>query len=546
MINSVIAAFSPRSSARVDPPPPPPIDVEEPDHLPRQESEDEVDPPTQSVEKTIYVPEKPTFGGIKPDVNPKDGSEMFIPYTGGKPNSSFTDLQDPYAGPATPNAYRPQSAYAKQKLWPILSQYDHPKLSQDQKDVTLPNWQRKLNETLMENGLDSELYTRSMDPTVREPVNVILNHAQVTREHVQEQMNHQMSRWDEYSIANNTAAKELLFHSLDPSLEQELKDVTENLSEGGHTLTCAELYMELMMIFVGESFERHEATRKKLKELSPLDEPGENVKAYSIKAGKLCQELDHARAWQYELIMSILRALLLVTVPGFTIGFYAMQNEASELLIQTRHMSMADQHKIFRQKKLHYAQVLKMATSLYLNKLNSGDWPPALNVQDAKKAIDLNYVSLKNMTEAQVNALIQSKAQKTANKMIQKWKKKQGNGPEPSGAQDEKEENATPKHRNGKRGPSWREIAPKDGEPHTVTKNDTTYHWCSKCRRGKGLWSKTHKDADHDPQYHIKTERTSNRSTRGSFAGVAAFAEQDEQFGLILDEEYDSDLTVTE
>jgi hypothetical protein len=55
-----------------------------------------------------------------------------------------------------------------------------------------------------------------------------------------------------------------------------------------------------------------------------------------------------------------------------------------------------------------------------------------------------------------------------------------------------KDQDLTPEERQKKyedRIPDWKKIAPKGDEPTTITKNGKTYHWCTKCRNGKGMWA---------------------------------------------------------
>ena len=44
--------------------------------------------------------------------------------------------------------------------------------------------------------------------------------------------------------------------------------------------------------------------------------------------------------------------------------------------------------------------------------------------------------------------------------------------------------------------PAWKKEKPKEGDPATVERNDRKYHWCTKCRRGKGMWS-MHQTTEH-------------------------------------------------
>ena len=63
---------------------------------------------------------------------------------------------------------------------------------------------------------------------------------------------------------------------------------------------------------------------------------------------------------------------------------------------------------------------------------------------------------------------------------------------------DDKKKNKKQKDNDKKKfeHPEWKVTGPKEDEKQTLEKNDRTYHWCTKCRDGKGLWA-MHKTDDH-------------------------------------------------
>ena len=69
------------------------------------------------------------------------------------------------------------------------------------------------------------------------------------------------------------------------------------------------------------------------------------------------------------------------------------------------------------------------------------------------------------------------------------------------------------------RGLKWREVAPKDGEPLTKTKNNKTYKWCKKCRRGEGLWH-NHSTEEHTPGKGIKKNSKKSEETTSANFGM--------------------------
>ena len=69
----------------------------------------------------------------------------------------------------------------------------------------------------------------------------------------------------------------------------------------------------------------------------------------------------------------------------------------------------------------------------------------------------------------------------------------------PSGNAKQDDDGLTPEERLKRyesRIPDWKKVGPKEGEPNTTTKNNKTYHWCKKCRNGKGMWA-LHQTEEH-------------------------------------------------
>ena len=78
-----------------------------------------------------------------------------------------------------------------------------------------------------------------------------------------------------------------------------------------------------------------------------------------------------------------------------------------------------------------------------------------------------------------------------------------------------KSEDLTPEERLKRyesRIPEWKKEAPKEGEPDSIKKNDKTYHWCKKCRNGKGMWA-LHKTEEHTGKVY-QSNTTVDKSTK--------------------------------
>jgi hypothetical protein len=64
--------------------------------------------------------------------------------------------------------------------------------------------------------------------------------------------------------------------------------------------------------------------------------------------------------------------------------------------------------------------------------------------------------------------------------------------------------------------PEWKKVAPIDGEPKTITKKDKKYHWCTKCRNGKGMWA-LHTTEEHKGNSYSKQKKEETTKKKVSF-----------------------------
>ncbi len=66
--------------------------------------------------------------------------------------------------------------------------------------------------------------------------------------------------------------------------------------------------------------------------------------------------------------------------------------------------------------------------------------------------------------------------------------------------------------------------APKEGEPHQKMINGTLHYWCSKCRRGKGRWTKDHLTSQHQDGFIKKKKEEEANNTNGDGAPAVRMA----------------------
>ena len=95
---------------------------------------------------------------------------------------------------------------------------------------------------------------------------------------------------------------------------------------------------------------------------------------------------------------------------------------------------------------------------------------------------------------------IQSKTDKKVNELRKKDKERAGNHPN---------------GRRNRRQQKWREVAPKSGESTTKTVDGVTFHWCTRCNKGNGLWNR-HTTDQHDPDAFKKNRNSKQTNSSPS------------------------------
>ena len=87
-------------------------------------------------------------------------------------------------------------------------------------------------------------------------------------------------------------------------------------------------------------------------------------------------------------------------------------------------------------------------------------------------------------------------------------------GKNTSGSEDSADTSAKKKERGIK---PWMLVAPKNGDPNSMMKNDKEYHWCPKCANGAGQWVR-HKPADHSDDFKFKKNSSNGDGSKEEFS----------------------------
>lgn len=102
----------------------------------------------------------------------------------------------------------------------------------------------------------------------------------------------------------------------------------------------------------------------------------------------------------------------------------------------------------------------------------------------------------------------------TSNQKKKKEKKKK-DGEDKNESDADKSNGSLEKEKKTGNYPAWKLEAPKEGDAKTQMRGDKKFHWCRKCRQGKGLWAR-HAEEDHSDNFKPKFDNTSRPSSRQS------------------------------
>jgi len=437
----------------------------------------------------------PKYGGL----TQSDTSDNVIPHFGGAPKPDFSGLEE--VALLDPRQKRPLGSHGyKQHEYRVSGIEPKLGLNSNTKDVRAFCY--KLNLKTKSCGLDTELYVRSMGEPDK-VVNVIQKRNEVTLDHVRESMKEFQTHWDSYARQADLEATEMLRNSMEDDL---LTQVVARCSEDGSDPTAVMFTCALTML-VDQSVEDVERDKVKIRELSPLDFPGQNVAAYVSNILLLVSNI--GLMWDWILILPIVRALTKPTVEVFTSRYNPMVLTAVDCLHHIQSLPKPKKNAFMEKAGFAVREFLTSAERSYNSLVNNGHWPPALTVTDSTQVPKMKIPSAKIGAvgneptpdqQAWMMKEIQSKTDKKVNELRKKDKERAGNHPN---------------GRRNRRQQKWREVAPKSGESTTKTVDGVTFHWCTRCNKGNGLWNR-HTTDQHDPDAFKKNRNSKQTNSSPS------------------------------
>lgn len=424
----------------------------------------------------IVPPQAPIMGGLLPP----DSKGISIAYTGGEPLPDWSGLAGTAPHPVgSPNCNRPIDVSDSTKNWNLrISKPDY-LLKKNDPNFGIVQIAAQVQEHAVEYGMDSIMYVPSRADPTGPAVNLITSFEQVTIDHViTESTNYRNNLWDEYDIKNDQAMKIYLRGCMDTSLKSVLSLYIMPYD------TAAVIWMRIVKSIHDTSVNRYRQLKLDLAKLTPLNEPGQNIREYTVKVRKIFEELTSARQFTWDLMVPVLRALEQVSVAKFT-GFIPMLEErVNQGITDTAYFTTEDADAEMRLRSAHWVNILELMETRYDGLISAKTWDPA------------NFLTEKSSSE--VNALIQNTAAKPACNYCgstDHWSNKCPDKPNlPLSGKSTNSSNTSVITTSTV---SWKNVPPASGSPEVKVKNDRTFYWCSKCFRGVGRWNASHKTSEH-------------------------------------------------
>ena len=404
-----------------------------------------------------------------------------IPVLGGPPDTGFTRSLS--VVPASPYCMRdPNPRYAELSYQRRVESLN-PKFSPTGNDYRVAELADATFNHCILHGIDTPFYL--LDPTDdSRMLNVFHYHGKFTYNEVKEHLNKMVDTgvFDQYMITSLSDSAAFLLNSMDLAFQRVLRSslMSDEVRYGPL------VWMKIVEEVVPNTFRRMDDLEKLFKGRSVLTTPGENVNVWAQEQLETLLEMDANDQLPRDHLLILAEQLTSCSVEAFRLQWHVRYDKIADFVRQTAGKSKAVAEKV--DSKMNYRSILQTAKELYAT-LKS-NWGPANNKVNANVA---NAAALKSL-KAEIKSLKAKFGDSTDAKTPSSAPKDKKTG---NSASDKSSSNSGGgdgnKKGDGSTETRWNRIAPKDGEPTTITKYGKKFHWCAKCKR----WTQTHGTDQH-------------------------------------------------
>ena len=333
---------------------------------------------SEEEDTTSFKPTKPTMGGVT-----KQGDKTYVAWTGGKPKSDWSGLQDPDPKKINPRQYRTSSISGAAKSQHYRTMGMTTKFARKN---DLIKFQRKVLEHLEFNGMDTITYVP--DPNKpSEMISIVEQHTQFTLAEALKAENKIKGYYDKYDEANVEDAKLYLLNSLDEELEVQMYERCER------DASFIQVWMHLMTAIGSTSLKRFDKIKEEIRKLKPSQFPGQNIELMSSEVINRYTYLHSARMYDPNLSADVLRSIMEAGNEDFKFPLRSTLEKLEETLLKVRNMTHDEAMAQLSNESLDLRSILVKAKDTYRHLHDNGLWEAAQHAKDSK-AIGRNYGSV--------------------------------------------------------------------------------------------------------------------------------------------------------
>jgi hypothetical protein len=396
-------------------------------------------------------------------------------WTGGKPKSDWSGIEDDPQTYASPNQLRPVSANAAQKS------YNHRNTGPTDKykrGDDLADFQTLVWDHLKDTGLDTVAYLRDPSDPSR-MLSVVKEHSRFTLATAKELSHEQAKLYDAFDTANDGSARKFVLDSISKDLS---KHVSERLLENP---TFAEVWLQFIKTIQSTSLERFDVLIAKIKGRKPAQYPGENLETLASDYRRDALELSTAGHYEHKLTLDMANGFLLAGGPDNEDFRSRLRGKAQNLetaLLKVAHQDKASKDQYMNDHDFSFMDICRAAEDAYRRQYDNGKWPPAQHARDSKTV----------PTSFGANAVFPSTPPSGSASdgpfpgncySCGKPGHLSRNCPSPKTANGSSEDKRHSRTNQNHPPSEWKTTPPAAGAPTTKEMHGKTFHWCAKCKR---------------------------------------------------------------
>ena len=315
----------------------------------------------------VFKPTEPIMGDHE-----QVSHDKFVPYTGGVPNETWTGLKTKPVH-VLPTMHRSQSA--KDRHYRTTIPKGTKKFS---REGDLIKFQRDTMRHFQTYGMDTITYIPFDDGTKTEMVSIISNHSRLSKGDAIKVESTQKNLYDKYDLMNITDALEYLRDTLDPYLEAQFEEMTDESD------TFVTAWMKIMTCVKSTSIDYYENVKSNMRQLSITKTPGQNVIEFCSNLNQHHEILDNAEMYDNNLNLFILKDAMQADNEDFRYEVRLLKKKLEKKLEEVRNWDYESARKELKRSEVDFRSITEYLKQAYLVQYDERRWTSALSNKDMR------------------------------------------------------------------------------------------------------------------------------------------------------------------